>query len=256
MDGDEQRETSSSNKRDVSSRLGPCVEPSTSKGAELRVDGADLANNPQLKALFNQFYDERCRMQEGNSGKKDGLGVNDNTGKCNQLQCIESNVKADRLIKSPSDTTIYAPALNRICDQNQQFQTPVRLHMTQEQRTINDEQINDHVANFVETMRQSYEGTPNKAIDKGDSGLDEVRKCTEAALVEAEKFKAKVATPPGRLTHNFDQMQIQGDDSRVMQNEYRPEQLNCSSEQRIMLGEPGAQPGFQPGFLQTGNEQI
>ena len=111
-------------------------------------------------------------------------------------------------IKSPSDTTIYAPALNL---------TPV--HKPQEER---DEQMVNKISEFVEQVRlQNNTKTPhmNDSIiaETGVSHLENVKKVTatleednmgliqqraEDLVVEAECFRAALEKPaPGRSTN-------------------------------------------------------
>ena len=61
------------------------------------LEDEELLKNPRVKSLFNKFWDEKMKEMTKSNGSKGG-----------KLQCKNPSV-----IKSPSDTTIYVPALNK-----------------------------------------------------------------------------------------------------------------------------------------------
>ena len=109
--------------------------------------------------------------------------------------------KDSTLLKSPSDTTIYAPLLSKISN-------------------VNDANaLIDQISNFVENIRveeqTSWHGSPgvgaNRLEKQHASPANPTRKeqqqtrtVSDQLIVEAEKFKASVAAPQGEfnlLTH-------------------------------------------------------
>ena len=97
-----------------------------------------LASHPRFKSLFNKFWEEK--MQEiSNKGEKN----------------LRNNKSG--FIKSPSDTTIYRPALTRV-NQTVETSTPgVALDNCMGNDGRNDSccqsvEVNDLVSNFIDSM--------------------------------------------------------------------------------------------------------
>ena len=83
-----------------------------------------LANNPSVKQLLNQLVNEKVEAELARRGRTEDAG---------KKKRSTSNKGNDRsLIKSPSDTTIYVPALQR----GRETQNAITK-----------------ISNFVETMR-------------------------------------------------------------------------------------------------------
>ena len=117
-------------------------------------------------------------------------------------------VASGEKIKSLSDTAIYAPALNRrvnVLNNNcgQAVITDMLRQATIEQPVNNVElqdivaspniyQINDKVANFVDSVHAEQ-----TVAEFNTPGLDAARKRSGDMVLEAEKFRAKLANPPG-----------------------------------------------------------
>ena len=108
---------------------------------------------------------------------------NDRTEKSNQQQTTPT-------FKSPSDTTIYAPVMHRALNTRQ---------------SGDEMSVFQQVSNFVDAMRLETEKMGNQARTTGQEGnkemdhtpgLPEARKRTQQTVIEAEKFKAAIATPP------------------------------------------------------------
>ena len=107
----------------------------------------------------------------------------------------KNNTTGNSVIKSPSDTTIYAPALVRGNNDNCE--------------------VIEKIANFVESIRFSEKSKSRKSTDVTTSTptrQEEVRhvekapepeKLIDNIIVEAEKYKANVAAPQGRDTFNL-----------------------------------------------------
>ena len=138
----------------------------------------ELANMPQVKNLFNKFWEEK--MKEINKGET-------------------INSKQRKFVKSPSDTTIYAPALVKSPINNAGGQGGMTNAL------MNNKVVDSIVSDFVDSVRleQCSEELQEKEWRKSSSteeipGLEEVKSCGDKAVIEAEKFRTEVAAPnPG-----------------------------------------------------------
>ena len=162
-----------------------------------------------LKSLFNQFFEERCK-QLGKDGLKDvlnSMGTKEDGSKMvNKPKQVHNKEGKEQMIKSPSDTTIYAPAV--AMTSNKQAQSPLLLNMRNLSMGVNQpnilvsREINQDVSNFVETVRK--EMTPEQVRQRSEviiPGQESARAKVDATIIEAEKFRAKVAAPPGMLAN-------------------------------------------------------
>ena len=116
-------------------------------------------------------------------------------------------------IKSPSDTTLYAPAVRKL---NQNLEQSGEVNQIKTTTAIITEPINEtaelikRISNFVDSIRVSDQDR----IDAGGSGgthadkaadYDEraaycaAKERAEQAILDAEKYKAMLADPPGKL---------------------------------------------------------
>ena len=157
----------------------------------------ELASHPRVKNLFNHFWEEK--MQELNKGEK--------------------SKEKSHCIKSPSDTTIYAPAIQR---------TPQIENEVVQQRNTD---VNELVSNFVDSVRfeeqQKQTDLQEKerrrsltADDKDAMGFAEARTRTDRAVIEAEKFRASIAPPnPGTQVTNLVASEV------VMSNNVRESEM-------------------------------
>ena len=130
----------------------------------------------------------------------------------------------DGVIKSPSDTTIYAPALCRETDRYQVAMNSI-LNVSNDKHEL---PVDDQVAKFIEGVRiesqnnartsqteprriesQPRPGTStagaNEAVQGAAHGdqpyvesIDVAKQKANKLILEAERFKATVNTPPGR----------------------------------------------------------
>ena len=167
-----------------------------------------LKKNPGLQGLLNKLVEEKVKkalqMGEGSKSTVNSSHV-ENRGKMNLAGAGNSNN-----IKSPLDTTIYAPALalrtgpldNSTGPMRQigMCRTPERLNFGQNSNsgiveTSNPANIADKISNFVESVR--LETTPNNVQEETVPGLQQASRRVEQMIVKAEKFKAAIAEPPG-----------------------------------------------------------
>ena len=123
-------------------------------------------------------------------------------------------------IKSPSDTTLYAPAVHKL-DRTTIYNsnkgplsgiiqttqtTPVRKEALPEQ--VSNEIIRK-ISDFVESIRMNDRAEAGTSQNTPDADEQDVRvdylaakERSEQAILDAEKYKAVLADPPGE-THNF-----------------------------------------------------
>ena len=185
-----------------------------------------MKQNPSLRRLFNHFLNKRIKQAENNgeSSKSTLLtGLtpsNKNDGKGKIIQ------KDRAIVKSPSDTTIYMPALNK---QLKQVDINKNLNTRENERENNQSRMTDmtnRVSNFVEAVRMEQaqqEQEPDDARQEqiqmrsevNIPGYDAAKQKSERAVIEAEKFKATIATPAGRSPMNYVQGNC-GDNDRLI----------------------------------------
>ena len=168
----------------------------------------ELLSNPRVKNLFNKFWEEK--MTEMTASNKQGKD-------CKKTACRENVgkiINGGQLVKSPSDTTIYAPVLSKEMQTHKQLQTIdeqtcQQVLSSSPLRRLNDNidlpatDINHIVLNFVDTMRLEHDSSVDlqekerrKASDGNQNqDLQAARDRATKAIVEAEKFKATIAQP-------------------------------------------------------------
>ena len=188
----------------------------------------DLANHPRVKNLFNQFWKEKMtEITAGDTGKVGSGKQIANLGTAMDVNLSGAinkprNKVAHSLVvnKPPSDTTIYAPALQiqKVKSMRQELPAKVNLDMPKAGS------VNQIVSDFVDAMRLGQAAAapqagmsqqPDRTDSQGlresirekerrlasadntreDSAFDRVRDRTDKAVIEAEKFRATVANP-------------------------------------------------------------
>ena len=198
---------------------------------KLRDEGCDIESvvNELVKKKLDKHLEEMRKEQDSESSSMDfrnQVGSSQNGDKVEQIEKginyeipWGSNGDNDmvtpvrRIVKSPSDTTLYAPLLKK------------------KDGNSNSSNIIDKISNFVESIRMSQEeGNPNqrrksvaeaererklqeitpvarqekftreRETDDGNKKEQEVTAGTVANrfIVEAEKFRANISTPQGR----------------------------------------------------------
>ena len=138
------------------------VEPNKKSKPVDELNDEQILAIPRVKNLFNQFWDEKMKELKTSDGK---------------------SLPMNHSIKSPSDTTIYALALQK---------SPIG----------NNTDINHIVLNFVDSIRSQHrqEDLQEKERRMMSSavtvpGLEEAESRTRKAVIEAEKFRATIAEP-------------------------------------------------------------
>ena len=168
---------------------------STQNKTAAQLSDDELAALPRVKNLFNRFWDEKMReMEKGESYTRN---------KRRSVECIVN--------KSPSDTTIYAPALNKspargVVDQNMLMAMMDTGHNVRSPVTG----INNVVSNFVDAVRFEHQQDLMAREQRRASGdvnamseaqeFERAKDKSKQAVVEAENFSANVAAPehPGK----------------------------------------------------------
>ena len=196
---------------------------------EQGMDIEKLASDPKLlkalDAIVNKKVDQQMRIKEVELRKslqeintptatKKGKKT-DGKGKVGEL--LTQDKRIVRTVKSPSDTTLYAPAL-----QNLMITTPDRGDRGEliKNSKIGNTLITDKIADFVGAIRLEQEGQGNNTTEDplpGTSGWnapprdtlpampsamvipgrDEARERADKMLLEAERFKADHLNNPG-----------------------------------------------------------
>ena len=167
-----------------------------------------LLKNLALRKLFNQLLDERIKQatQEGEGSKSTLLtsmspmsNGQSRTG-APKIREGQTNLTIGRrvvnnVVKSPSDTTVYIPALA-------QREIPRRRLSILENGDDKTQCINEKIDNFVDSIRQEHEQSVQDQSSKKSSevvvpGQEEAFNKTERAIIEVEKYKASIESPPG-----------------------------------------------------------
>ena len=139
---------------------------------------------------------ESGHNEEGKEGKERGKTV---------VPKKSGNVD---MVKSPSDTTTYAPALNKRNNDGEQFGKGHVVAGKVIANELDQVTIANQISNFVEAVRlnelvqESVDGSvaranpgPRKVAMNPE--LEAANKRTEHAIIEAEKFKAQINAPTG-----------------------------------------------------------
>ena len=171
----------------------------------------------RFRAMMQQMIDENRRKE---SSKPSAAGTNKTPVK-NAIHPVA--------VKSPSDTTVYAPALARRVDQLEnpensdlnnvlmqnisEFVGSARTQVEQAERRQSSSTPPQHNAPMDHrqvracspqpgTSRQPTQATLRSAIEV--TGSNEAQQRTEDAIIEGEKFEAAVAIPTGmNVMHNL-----------------------------------------------------
>ena len=174
-----------------------------------------LNENPHFHSIMSKMLDARLKTLLPN----DEMVPNPEKGKKGKSNHVNHDnlVRNVNMVKSPSDTTIYAPALMRQSHNN----------------TSEGNNFEQRIVDFVGTVQRQQEmheqdggegpsTRPN--FQKENEILTEMQstRCkAEGAIVEAEKFRASIAEPPGKYDavesqdivqcgQLFDKMDMQG----------------------------------------------
>ena len=184
-----------------------------------------------LDDLFNEFLeeklveaqrdgqDDRIHLIKKLTGKNPEKNTTQLEGKKGKFSQSNGNSQGcdNALMKSPSDTTVYAPALTL----NKGPTSPVGTILRRNKQTIegntdlsnmltgDDDEIISRISNFVDAVRleQRQQGQQEEKDDDPQPrirsaveipGQEEAEKRADNAVLEAEKYKATINDVPGR----------------------------------------------------------
>ena len=186
-------------------------------------DEEKLLNNPVLQKMMKQFFNDQFKSiqkdSKGLSKSKGDLGKASKSSK--NKTCIgDRTIKQviGETVKSPSDTTIYAPALQQkltpegcsvglnmmssnqipsVCEQD------LRLQVNHVKGGRNEE-INQ-ISHFVEAVRleQHPEDDMVAPTLNNKTDLQRAQEHAERSVIEAEKFRAVVQEPGNLIQNDF-----------------------------------------------------
>ena len=168
--------------------------------------------SPEMIGLLDELLDEREKEKKetttaDKTGRVTGITPTKQTKINEPTKNNNRRVQQANLVKSPSDTTIYRPALRH--NKESEKLTPLILN---EQASLNTKNVGDNmyekISNFVESLRLEQDKFDDEeelehqrrsiGTQPGTSGNQEKAeavKRTEKLILDAEKFKAKIAEP-------------------------------------------------------------
>ena len=161
-------------------------------------------NDPRVKRLLEQIRQEDEESKRKRKEKKRKHSRNEGMNDLATQSMGGTNV----LLKSPSDTTIYAPAVAR------DINTPPRGGIAQmfprQSPLLAQGQFANQVSHFVESVRAETERNEERRdrsqeddIERHQPGHQPDRTTAADRLVlEAEKFKAAISNPKGKHKRN------------------------------------------------------
>ena len=150
-----------------------------------------LAENPNLENVFRRMIRDGIREETQNLAHPNPQVMEKQTQKTKGKKHPNNIITA----KSPSDTTIYAPALNKV--QSEQADMVDKISNFVEEICIAGQ---SREQTLVSAQSNSREVCSDSAAVQtaGPSAKD----ATENFIVEAEKFKAAVEAPRGEFKHD------------------------------------------------------
>ena len=167
--------------------------------------------NPEWMQMMNEMVQEGIKKGIETINKQRTQG-NIARGTPGKETGVQSHENSRRMVKSPSDTTLYTPAVrktttpdNGVIDrisnfvENIQIQTaaatnrenPVANQVQQPSGSGNDN-LDDALIGWVQEARE--------VDDTGDPELTAARQRTQKIILESEKFKANIVVPQGKLS--------------------------------------------------------
>ena len=173
-----------------------------------------LLDNPELKRLFNQMIDERIKATQQGETSNSTLLSTTTPKSADKATTGKQRTNFNKGVKSPSDTTIYVPALaQRSMPRGTLGNIGSALKMLRNRGeslqiksgsgdVFDNSAMIDQISTFVDEVR-AEQSSGVRASEVVVPGRQQALKRGENSILEAEKFKAVVATPPGRNDHIF-----------------------------------------------------
>ena len=120
-------------------------------------------------------------------------------------------------LKSPSDSTLYTPAMNRIGKNLEHLYKPIpenwnsnEIDIQLNSQTINTKRIND----MISDLRLGVQAAKERSVDinkiqqggpgTSSDGRNDRRSAADEAILDAERFKAQIQQPTNRGIDNVD----------------------------------------------------
>ena len=148
-------------------------------------------NDPRVKRLLKQIHDEEQHHEHKRTRKSAPTG---GASKYIESENLITNPQLrNQMVKSPSDTTVYTPALCK------KFTSPLSVA----QRHVDgNADISNEISNFVESVRREtqeelQEDVRPSTSARGGTPHRRERTAAEKVIIQAEKFKAAIHPPKG-----------------------------------------------------------
>ena len=211
-----------------------------SRGAKAR---KLLKDNPDLKDLFNEMLDDRIKdvqkltekgkindknkeldsdssARAANKSDKRDLAQQSQTEENEEEDVITTPVKRNRnVIKSPSDTTLYRPVFqrekdkgeqansfkgdnNHLVDQITRFVESIRMQ-TEDKRAKSKESNGEDTAEQQDDEPQPSTSGMQQRSEISVPGFKDAQDKVTKTVLDAEKFKAVLANPPGENISHY-----------------------------------------------------
>ena len=204
--------------------------PSTSTGSthfnQMLANQSDdqLMSNPVLQRMMKQFFEKQLKnLQNDKTGKEHN--ESENPVKVHSVRSDKNNM-GGRVIKSPLESTLYVPAIERkqmnmtaivgqgpIIQGNHETVSRVPEICNEANLNLIDEfvenvRIQQHPEDVVVTQQERDRNLGGDDVERRKSdvsalGLWEAQEKAERTVLEAEKFHAAVETPPGTVCKLF-----------------------------------------------------
>ena len=164
-----------------------------------------LLNDPKFEKVFDKLLSRRLSIvtEQAKPGRAVTGKISDaNNGKLAKIVDKNNKAQAPDVMKSPSDSTLYTPALKKVA--------------------VNQSVI-EKISDFVQSIRAetSREDTTRRPIGlrpgvDEPEGLEQARIKAKDTIAQAERFKAKVNDPKGEMvdgaSENFNNLSVSDDD--------------------------------------------
>ena len=179
------------------------------------LDEEHLMNDPVMQRVMEKYFDKRFKDLQ--AGKEDANTTNASRhkGKIHKNH-RDVNVQQTHAIKSPSDTTIYTPAIQKRAKTRDMIPIPCECNLVNEfqqqmsliglGRTSDFVSIpmNNSVNTLIETVHnEQHPQDGRRAMETNtEEELEQAQIRADKALAEAERMKAQIEQPPGIYLQN------------------------------------------------------
>ena len=238
------------------------VQGTDSSDDEYEKELRKLKKDPQVKRLYKLMQKDEKRKKRMKERQRDKRSKR-SKGKRNTEQSVKKAkvVQLKNLIKSPSDMTLYTPALRKVADNslhNNLMLYPHRLPISADKTdagTGASETI-QQISEFVENMRVDHDrrdrddsrrsdrSRERSATPRSRQGESDQQTPGEQLILDAEKFKASVSAPPQGMVfnNNSDSQKLDQILDYIKQNQdeefyHITSHVDAKLKQRIQKGE-------------------